>query len=92
MFKLFSALNVKIISQNFLSLTSCILVTMLSDINIMNSWYHLLVNFILFPLATAEMAEQHPNKVVGVVSQRKLLKNTGQLHFTPGICGSHDLV
>ncbi|XP_065888761.1 uncharacterized protein [Dysidea avara] len=35
--------------------------------------------------ATAEMAEQHPNKVVGVVSQRKLLKNTGQLHFTPGV-------
>ena len=40
----------------------------------------------------AEMAEQHPNKVLGVVSQRKLLKNVGQLHFTPGMCGSHDLV
>jgi len=46
---------------------------------------------LLFPPATAEMAEQHPNKVVGIVSQRKLLKNAGQLHFTPGICGSHDL-
>ena len=38
------------------------------------------------------MAEQHPNKVVGVVCQRKLLKNTGQLHFTPGMGRSHDLV
>ena len=48
--------------------------------------------FIYSLLATAEMAEQHPNKVLGVVSQRKLLKNVGQLHFTPGMCGSHDLV
>ena len=34
--------------------------------------------------ATAQMAEQHPNVVVGVVSQQKLLTSKGQLHFTPG--------
>jgi len=50
------------------------------------------IGLLIFPPATAEMAEQHPNKVVGMVSQRKLLKNAGQLHFTPGMCGSHDLV
>jgi len=31
------------------------------------------------------MAEQHPDIVVGVVSQQKLLGNTGQLHLTPGV-------
>lgn len=34
--------------------------------------------------ATAQMAEQHPDIVVGVVSQQKLLSSAGQLHFTPG--------
>lgn len=32
------------------------------------------------------MAEKHPDIVVGVVSQQKLLNNVGQLHFTPGLC------
>ena len=31
------------------------------------------------------MAEKHPDIVVGVVSQQKLLNNAGQLHFTPGV-------
>ena len=34
--------------------------------------------------ATVQMAEQHPDIVVGVVSQQRLLTNAGQLHFTPG--------
>ena len=34
--------------------------------------------------ATVQMAEKHPNVVVGVVSQQRLLSNRGQLHFTPG--------
>lgn len=35
--------------------------------------------------ATAQMAEQHPDVVVGMVSQQKLLSSRGQLHFTPGV-------
>ena len=34
--------------------------------------------------ATVQVAEQHPDIVVGVVSQQKLLSKLGQLHFTPG--------
>ena len=49
--------------------------------NCTNNWN----NFITMVTATAQMAVQHPGIVVGVVSQQKLLNNTGQLHFTPGV-------
>lgn len=39
--------------------------------------------------ATALVAKQHPDIVVGVVSQQKLLCNVGQLHFTPGVVLHH---
>lgn len=53
-------------------------------------WAITRVQYHLLPMvtATAQMAEQHPNVVVGVVSQQRLLSSGGQLHFTPGEDGS----
>ena len=43
------------------------------------------ISSVHYDLSNCMMAEQHPDIVVGVFSQQKLLGNTGQLRLTPGV-------